>query len=587
MSSLRSLLSRLLPAGAALLCGLSPAAAQTSLIRKVSDARSDTHIEVTALFSAPSPGGFLPVRVTINNPLAAERSALLSFDASSGFGQGVRSTSTFPFSAPPGKTVTRDILVPIHPRNGSYMSSSVQVEVRMSGSFGEEYASLDAAYDTSQPAVLLSEALHTPNGSALDAEASSRYAGSTFRGSGLQFSARFDPKQLPDDWLAFSGYDSVMLTDGDWSQLPAGARNALLSWVRLGGRLVLFSAADSTAAAFGIRDTGYGSVAIESLPADFKLDPGKTVDLVTKANPLDPRHQSIAGHYRSTWPLLVNFGAKAFQYGIFLLVLFAFGILVGPVNLFVFAKAGRRHRLFITTPLISLGASLILVALIILQDGFGGAGHRRILMEVRPDGGQNAAYLHQEQFARTGILSSSSFPLDPAAALTPVTLSESRWTRFTDQYRLTGRFNLRADGSTRQASGDWFQSRSEHGHLLSAVLSTRGRIERGNSPEEILSTFDFPIDHLFLLAPDGSWSHATNVQTGRSTRLTPADAQAVRKQLDTEAGRFAARQREMFQTASRRPGHYVALTRHAPGVETLPSIRWKQTHTVLTGPLAP
>ena len=99
----------------------------------------------------------------------------------------------------------------------------------MSGSFGNEYASLDAAYDDSQPAVLLSEALHTPNGSALDAEAASRFSGSSYRGSGLQFAARFDPKQLPDDWLAYSGYDSVILTDGDWSQLPAGARNALLA----------------------------------------------------------------------------------------------------------------------------------------------------------------------------------------------------------------------------------------------------------------------------------------------------------------------------------------------------------------------
>ena len=32
------------------------------------------------------------------------------------------------------------------------------------------------------------------------------------------------------------------------------------------------------------------------------------------------------------------------------------------MNLFVFAKSGRRHRLFLTTPIISLGASLLLVA---------------------------------------------------------------------------------------------------------------------------------------------------------------------------------------------------------------------------------
>ncbi len=51
---------------------------------------------------------------------------------------------------------------------------------------------------------------------------------------------------------------------------------------------------------------------------------------------------------------------------------------------------------------------MILIALIIFQDGFGGNGMRRVLMEVRPDAGQNAAFLHQEQFTRTGILSQTT-----------------------------------------------------------------------------------------------------------------------------------------------------------------------------------
>ena len=97
-------------------------------------------------------------------------------------------------------------------------------------------------------------------------------------------------------------------------------------------------------------------------------------------------------------------------------MLVLFGILVGPVNLFVLAKSGRRHRLFITTPLISLGASLLLILLIIFQDGFGGRGMRRVLMEVRPDAGQNAAFLHQEQIARTGILTGTASPWIPPAS---------------------------------------------------------------------------------------------------------------------------------------------------------------------------
>ena len=53
-------------------------------------------------------------------------------------------------------------------------------------------------------------------------------------------------------------------------------------------------------------------------------------------------------------------------------------------------------------------------------------------MEVRPDGGVNAAYLHQEQFSRTGVLTGSDFTVDPPALFQPVPIASSRWARFTD-----------------------------------------------------------------------------------------------------------------------------------------------------------
>ena len=70
----------------------------------------------------------------------------------------------------------------------------------------------------------------------LDSARSGKFSGSS--GGSSEFAGKFDPKQLPDDWLAFSGYDSVIMTDTDWSNIPPGARNAILSWVSLGGQLV-------------------------------------------------------------------------------------------------------------------------------------------------------------------------------------------------------------------------------------------------------------------------------------------------------------------------------------------------------------
>src|SRR5690606_18267044 len=116
-------------------------------------------------------------------------------------------------------------------------------------------------------------------------------------------------------------------------------------------------------------------------------------------------------------------------YGLFVVVLIAFGLLVGPVNLFVFAKSGQRHRLFITTPIISLATCALLILLILIQDGTGGRGERIVLMEVRPDADENRAYLHQEQVSRTGVLLGSSFELKESAVISPVPLADSPWTR--------------------------------------------------------------------------------------------------------------------------------------------------------------
>ena len=58
------------------------ASAEETWFRQVSDAKTDTHVEVTVLFSKPAPRGYLPVHVRIANHLEGDRSAHLSFDSS-------------------------------------------------------------------------------------------------------------------------------------------------------------------------------------------------------------------------------------------------------------------------------------------------------------------------------------------------------------------------------------------------------------------------------------------------------------------------------------------------------------------------
>ena len=583
---------RLLLSLIVLVSALARVSAQETFFRHVTDTATDTHVELTSLFSEPSRGGYLPVRVKLSNNLKSDLSARIAFHAELGFQGRVRSDCSYGFAVPAGKTVTQDILVPLCPSPSRHTyGDQVRVSATLTGGFGKSSGMIDA--DTADlPCVLLSQALFTANSSRLDAEVASLTAS---RYGGNRFAASFLPAQLPSEWLAYSGYDCLLISEAEWSAVPAGARNAIFSWVRLGGRLIIFTSGSSTAGMLGLpEDPGFGSTSVvqnltlsgSGTMGSLEIPPKETVEMVKDKPPVQPLAEAISSNYPSSWPLQDKFGIRGFHYGLFIVVLIAFSILVGPVNLFVFAKSGRRHRLFLTTPIISLGASLLLVALIIFQDGFGGNGERRVLMEVRSEAGENAAYIHQEQFSRTGILLGDEFTVDPASFITPVPIARSRWSRYTDAYDSSGDFDLQPGGGKLRATGDWWQSRSEHGHIVSSVVPTRGRIEATQTADTFVSTFEFPIDRFFYQDKDGNWFRASDVETGRRFTVTPVEASVIQPELAAEANAFTYRHRRMLESAGKRRDHYVAITDSAPGIATHPGIRWKQTRTVITGPIA-
>ena len=198
----------------ALILLASPLAAQETLFNHEPDPKSKMRVEAVALFSTPPPNGFLPVRVTVNNP--RDQEAEISFSSTSGddsiSGNGSELTSTFTIKAAPGKTTRHDLLVPCTTvlSNGGDQS----VELRMSGDFGTNRGSVSTSFMDEQPALLLSEPLYTPNASMLDAAASSHFSGG-YRGGSSTFSGKFDARELPEDWRAYSGYDGIALTDAE------------------------------------------------------------------------------------------------------------------------------------------------------------------------------------------------------------------------------------------------------------------------------------------------------------------------------------------------------------------------------------
>ncbi|MFD0892019.1 hypothetical protein KBB96_11380 [Luteolibacter ambystomatis] len=565
------------------------ASAQEQLIREVTDPKTDTHVEITSLFSEPPSHGYLPVRVTIANRLESNRSVTVSFECNTNGSyrdEGSKMTSSFTFDAPAEKSSDHDILVPLPTAIGG-RGTGTSVKTTLSGTLGNSSHTLSGEFAENQPGVLMGEKLYTANALDLSKEAGSHL--STYRGS-VTFASRFDARRMPDDWRAYSGYDHVIMTDDEWTTCSPGAKTALLAWIRLGGHLRIYT---STGTATGLNlpvDTSFGSVKVEKTSGGaLKLDAPAVVNAILAKGPRSSQLESINNDYNARWPLQDDFGKVGFNYAVFIVILIAFGVVVGPVNLFVFAKTGRRHRLFITTPLISLAASLLLVILILLQDGFGGRGVRVALMEVRPDNSENAAYIHQEQFSRTGVLTGVRFTLQDAAVISPVPIAEdNRWARLTTTNGGGGNgYSANFVDGKLETAGDWFQSRSEQGQILEAVIPTRGRIERatGGGDPSLLSTFDFPIETLLFRDDSKQWWKATNVQPGsriQPVTITDAEANGI---IDIEKGRLGNRNANLLDKVKLRDGSFIATTLKAPAVETYKSIKWQQTRTVITGPV--
>jgi hypothetical protein len=584
-----------------------PLAAQDTLFQQQPDPKSNTRVEAVALFSRPSPGGFLPVRVTVVNAGEQDGSIDLRGTANDGnyAGQGSEMTSTFKLDAPAGKSTRHDILVPCNTllNFGYGRAGTINVNVTMSGSFGPNTGGVTANYSENQPAVLLSEPLYTPNASTLDAQLNAKVRSGY---GGVNFAGSFDPREMPEDWRAYSGYDGIGMTDADWGLLSPGARNAILRWNRLGGQLVIYAqSANSDLATLGVSNFGggqksalrsFGNVSI--IPAGASLSLSTTgademIDRFGSKDNLPTLNSSIRSDYSSGWPLQIEFGGERYNYMLFILILIGFGILVGPVNLFVFAKSGQRHRLFITTPVIALATSVLLVGLIIVIDGFGGRGMRIALMEVRPDDGENSAYIFQEQVSRTGVLFGGDFTIGEPAAISPVPLSsDSQWSRLTDSNSGGGmRYEANLRDGKLEVDGDWFQSRSEQGQLVRAVVPTRGRIELRNAsgPPSLVSTFDFPIEKIYYRDNSGIFWCAEGIERGKAFDCREAQSAEVINFVNEAKGKLSARSREALDALSpveRGDRHFIAVTNEAPGVETFKGIDWKETRTYITGPVA-
>jgi len=392
--------------------------------------------------------------------------------------------------------------------------------------------------------------------------------------------------QLPADWRLWSSFAGVIITVDEYTALDAARRAALRGWVGLGGQLYLVPPPGELAEERR-EGIGAGRVVTLAVPAPDAVGSTTRTSLAPYSsaalrNTLNLYGETVGLPDRESLfvkdtPLgdEIKFdGNDASWVAVFLVI---FAAIIGPVNLFLFAPVGRRHRLFWTTPALALLGALLLVGVIFFQDGTGGAGRRSTLVVLLP--GQNQAAVFHEQAARTGFLLRRSFALEDDTLLAPLVLGP-------DGQRLGGAQNV-ATREAGEAGGDWFRSRAGLAHALRRLAPTRGRVEiAGTAPDGapiVESSLATVLREFVLQDSNGKVWVTRELAPGRRIALqapprgtvldsptlsgSPALLRALGAATSPTTGRWSA---------------YGGATDLAP-VATLGSIRWGDATIVYTG----
>ena len=409
-----------LTCAAILIAALAPSrAAGPGNLNRVTNGQ-DVQVSISSPFSDLPPGGCVPYQVTIRNDRNVAGTWHMNF-------QGTANTSSLgataleeDLSVAPNASGTFDLLVPLPVVSAERGGTSLNVGVDGPG-FNTGYGNFFAYFYTNNTSVrspftlIGHEVLGTVGTSPL--EAYDKTKGSEFYGSIVEV------KSLPSDWRGYAGVASFILSDTEWLALSATQREAVCDYVAQGGHLSLFTTQNIEARTPELQlpepdgqpgPYGFGTISLV-FSVSFPPEP-ETLRSVIDEHPAASAQNVDEGF--SSWDLRQMVGTIAVSGAFILTFVVLFGSLVGPINLFVFARGKNRIRLFWTTPLISLAACLALIAGILLTDGLGGSGKQMIAIFSLP--GTHREAVVQEQVARTAVLFSNAWRSDQNYLITPV-----------------------------------------------------------------------------------------------------------------------------------------------------------------------
>ena len=602
---------------------LQPAAAAADYSTSISNAEATgVGITFTSPFDSAPVIGVLPLNIEIKNYTSSDRSWDLTVEAKS-WNSARAYTQQNSFAVPAGQVRRFQVYVdllnqdPNHDSNASGITISATFNGYGLQSKSVTFPSLNAAWDKLRlpltgfsPALEKSvpdiEAAINAQNSGAFPELDKAYTGSSasLKGYHLAFT-NFSLEMLPEKWQGYLSLRQLWITGSEISALTADQREALLGWVFQGGSLYLVipDSSDPALKQFRIEPAKPEPAKIEFSADDSEITfgLGRVVPVRSSDRQLSseaffqnikspaPGPALLRGEttpVTSTWGLTSGIGELSAAAGIIILIMVGYGLLVGPVNILVFAR-NKRHRLFITTPIIATAASILLVVFILLSDGTGGTGNRLIAVLVNPSA--RLAFTVQEQASRTGLLIDRDFSLPEETVIMPIRYDPTATTSYSSYGSNNDPKALERDKNS--YSGEWFESRALNAHVIGTIESSRSGIDllpEADGRPKILSNFKITIDELYYRDTAGRLWSAENVQPGTEIVLQPEAAESKYETwLQDRLQKSSKAISSVSDSVRGRRGYFYGWSANAESLahDTVKSVIWRATEAFITGPV--
>lgn len=263
----------------------------------------------------------------------------------------------------------------------SIMMGGNGMEVEIDGRTQREVvpADLGIARADARPAVLISQGAA---GKSFHSIAGGVLKDSSGKETFLPVRAETPVVEWSANWLGYSGYDAVVATADEMRSVPEDVAGALVRYAECGGVLLVIG---SWSVPQTWRDQQQNDGSLSMYPAGFgicivvkdgliqKLDKTSWEHVAESwqdsKSPWDSRGSFEFASANRRFPVTDNVSIPVRG---LLLIIVAFVILIGPLNLFILSRKKKRMWLLWTVPAISLLTCLTVSAYSLLSEGWGG-----------------------------------------------------------------------------------------------------------------------------------------------------------------------------------------------------------------------